>query len=301
MSWLHPQGPADFKLSEVGCSRFLLRGSRRITFREHVSTLDLGIRYWFSPVVVNPPSRHFDNKRQQKSNWLDAIKISSTMLSPLLWSVTFGIKLNAQICRCVHIPYLSIHHCLNHYNLSSVTEYRYSGLVILHDFFSKSWHIIQQRFLCNTLITWLLFFSHSVMSNSLRPHGLQYARLPCPSLSPRDCSNSCPLSWWCHPTISSSVIPFSSCPQSFPASGSFPMSWLFASASQNVGVSASVFPMNIQDQFPLGLTGLISLQSKGLSRVFSNTTVWKHQFFSAQLSLWSNSHICTWLLEKPFD
>ena len=138
------------------------------------------------------------------------------------------------------------------------------------------------------------------MSNSLQLHGLQHARLACPSLSPKVCSSSCPLSQWCHPTISSSVFPFSSCPQSFPASGSFPMSWLFASASQNVGVSASVFPMNIQDQFPLGLTGLISLQSKGLSRVFSNTTVWKHQFFSAQPSLWSNSHICMWLREKPY-
>ena len=110
----------------------------------------------------------------------------------------------------------------------------------------------------------------------------------------------CPLSRWCHPTISSSVTPFSSCPQPFPASGSFQMSQLFASGGQSIGVSAStsVFPMNIQDWFPLGLTGWISLQSKGLSRVFSNTTVQKHQFFSAQLSLWSNSHIRTWPLEK---
>ena len=106
---------------------------------------------------------------------------------------------------------------------------------------------------------------------------------------------------WCHPTISSSVIPFSPCPQSFPASGSFPMSWLFASGSQSVGTSAlaSVIPMNIQDWFPLGLTGRISLQSKGLSRVFSSTTVQGCQFFSTQPSLWSNSHIHTWLLEKP--
>ena len=114
-------------------------------------------------------------------------------------------------------------------------------------------------------------------------------------------SNSCPLNQWCHPTVSSSIIPFSSCLQSFPESGSFPMSQLFASGGQNIRVStsASVFPMNIQGRFPLELTGLISLQSKGLSRVFSNITVQKHQFFSTQPSLWSNSHICTWLLEKP--
>ena len=120
-------------------------------------------------------------------------------------------------------------------------------------------------------------FSHSVMSNSLGPHGLQHARLPCPSPTPRACSNSCPSSQWCHPTISSSVVPFSSCLQSFPASGSFPMSQFFASGGQSTGVSASasVLPVNIQDWFPLGLTGWISLQSKGLSRVFSNTTVQK--------------------------
>ena len=130
-------------------------------------------------------------------------------------------------------------------------------------------------------------FSHSVVSDSLWPHGLQHARIPCPSQTPRACTNSCLSSWWHHPTISSSVVPFSSCPQSFPASESFQMSQLFASGGQSVGVSASasVLPMNIQDWSPLGWTGLISLQSKGLSRVFSNTTVQKHQFFSAQLSL----------------
>ena len=116
-------------------------------------------------------------------------------------------------------------------------------------------------------------FCHSVMSNSLWPHGLQHSGLPCPSPSPGACSNSCPLSWWCHPTISSSVALFCSCLQSFPASGSFPMSWLFTSDGQSTGVSASatVLPMNVQDWFPLGLTGLTSLLSKGLSRVFSNT------------------------------
>ena len=140
-------------------------------------------------------------------------------------------------------------------------------------------------------------FSHSVMSNSLWPHGLQHTRPPCPSPTPRVYSNLCPLSWWCHPTISSSVVPFSSHLQSFPASGSFPMSQLFASGGQSIGISesASVLPMNSHDWFPLGWAGWISLQCKGLSRVFSNTIVQKHQFFGTQLSLESN----TWLLEKP--
>ena len=129
--------------------------------------------------------------------------------------------------------------------------------------------------------------SHSVVSYSLWHHGLQYTRLPCPSPTPGACWNSCPLNWWCYPTISSSVVPFSSCLQSFPASGSFPMSQFFVSGDQSIGASASasVLPMNIQDWFPIGWTGWISLQSKGLSRVFSNTTVQKHQFFSIQLSL----------------
>ena len=132
-----------------------------------------------------------------------------------------------------------------------------------------------------------LQFSCSVMSDSLWPHEPQHARPPCPSPTPRVNSNSCPLSRWCHPTISSSVVPFSSCPQSFPASGSFPMSQLFTSSGQGTGVSAStsVLPMNTRDWSPLGWTGWISLQSKGLSRVFSNTTVQKHQFFGAQLSI----------------
>ena len=144
-------------------------------------------------------------------------------------------------------------------------------------------------------------FSGSVMSDSLRHHGLLHTRLPCPSPTPEVCSDSCPLSWWCLPTISFSAIPFSSCLQSFQASGSFPMSQFFASGGQCIGisVSASILPMNIQDWFPLGWTGWIYLQSKGLSRVFPNTTVQKHWSFSAQLSLSSSSHIHTWLLEKP--
>ena len=143
----------------------------------------------------------------------------------------------------------------------------------------------------------LQFISCSVESDSLwQPHGLQHARPPCPSPTPRACSNSCPLSWWCHPTSSPSVVP-SSCLQSFPASGSFLTSQFFASDGQSTGASASasVLPMNIQDWFPLGWTDLISLQSKGLSKVFSSTTIQNHHFFSAQPSLWSNH---SWLLEK---
>ena len=144
-------------------------------------------------------------------------------------------------------------------------------------------------------------FSHSVMSDSLQPHESQQASPPCPSPTPGVHPNPCPLCRWCHPTISSSVVPFSSCPQSLPASGAFPMSQLFAWGGQGIGVSASasVLPKNTQDWSPLEWTGWISLQSKGLSRVFSNTTVQKHQFFSAQLSSQSNSHIHTWPLEKP--
>ena len=142
-------------------------------------------------------------------------------------------------------------------------------------------------------------FSRSVVSDSLRPRESQHSRPPCPSPTPGVYSNSCPSSRWCHPTISSFVVPFSSCPQSLPALGSFPMSQLLTWGGQSLGVSASasVLPVNTQDWTPLGWTGWISLQSKGLSRVFSNTTVQKHPFFGAQLSL--QSHIHTWLLGKP--
>ena len=137
----------------------------------------------------------------------------------------------------------------------------------------------------------ILLFSCLVMSNSLQPHGLQHARLPCPSRFLRIFSDSCSLSQWCHLTISSSVVPFSSCLRSFPTSG-----------GQSIGASASALvpPMNSQGWFPLRLTDLTSLLSKGLSRVFSRTAVWKHQFFGTQPSLWSSSHIHTWLLEKPY-
>ena len=155
---------------------------------------------------------------------------------------------------------------------------------------------------CEQILSFLHCCSVTKSCPTLRdPRELQNTWLPCPSLSPGPCSNSCPLSQWCHSTISSSVTPFSSCPQSFPASESFPVSGLFASGGQWIvaSASASVLPMNIQDWFPLGLTGLISLLSKGLSRVFSSTRVWKHQFFGAQFSSQSNSHICIWLLKKP--
>ena len=144
-------------------------------------------------------------------------------------------------------------------------------------------------------------FSHSFMPDSLQPHEPQHARPPCPSPTPRAYSNSCPLSQWYHPTISSSVIPLPSCFLSFPALGYFQMSQFFTSGSQSIGVSASVsvLPMNVQDWFPLGWTSWISLQSNRLPRIFSNTTILKHQFFGAQLSLWSSSHIHVWLLEKP--
>ena len=147
----------------------------------------------------------------------------------------------------------------------------------------------------------LVRFSRSVTSDSLQANEWQHTRPLCLSPTPRVYSNSCPLSQWCHSTISSSVVPFSSCPQSFPESGSFQISQLFASGCQSTGVStsASDIPVNIQDWSPLGWTGCISLQSKGLSRVFSNTTVQKHQFFSIQLSSQSNSHIHTWPLEMP--
>ena len=166
--------------------------------------------------------------------------------------------------------------------------------------------VLPRNFLCSLKNTGLSILvdqsvSQSVMSDSLQPHGLQRTRLLCPSLSPGVCSNSCPLSQWDLSTISSSVIPFSSCLQSFPASESFLMSHLFASSGQSIGASAlaSVLPMTIQDWFPLGLPGLISLQSKWLSRVFCNTTVQKHQCFDTHSSLWSNSHIHISLLEKP--
>ena len=166
--------------------------------------------------------------------------------------------------------------------------------IIINTICSGLWELLYMHY-------YIFWFSCLVVSESLPPHGLQHARLPCLSLSPGVCWNSCPLSQLCYQTrFLSSAVPFSFGLQSLPASGSFPMNQLFISGGQNIGASASpsVLPMNIQGWFPLGLTGLILL-SKGLSRVFSSTKVWKHQFFHALPSLWSNSHICIWLLEKP--
>ena len=137
----------------------------------------------------------------------------------------------------------------------------------------------------------LLLFSHQIVSDSSQPCGLEHARLPCPSPSPRVCPSSCPLNWWCHPTISSSVTPFSFCLQSFPASGSSPKNLCITWPNIRVSASALVLPMYIQGWFPLKLTGLIPLLSKGLSRAFSSTTIQKYQFFGSQPSIWSNSHI----------
>ena len=160
--------------------------------------------------------------------------------------------------------------------------------VVYYILSNYNWKFVPFNCLCHytKMLCYQVQFSCSVVSDSLQPHELQHARPPCPSPTPGVYSNSCPLSWWCHPTISSSVVPFSLLP-SFPASESFPMSQFFALGSQSIRAStwASVLPMNIQDWFPLGLPGWISFESKGLSRVFSNTTVQKHQFFSAQFSL----------------
>ena len=185
------------------------------------------------------------------------------------------------------------------YSLSNYLYFKGTDVLVIYGYIT-SYHIFnilkQYSFQFSSVQ-----FSRSVVSNSLQPHEPQHARSPCPSQTPRVYSNSCPSSWWCHPAISSSVIPFSSCPQSLQASGSFPMSQLFTWGGQSIGVSASesVLPMNTQDWSPSGWTGWTSLLSKGLSRVFSNTTVQKHQYFGAQLSSQSNSHIHTWPLEKP--
>ena len=147
----------------------------------------------------------------------------------------------------------------------------------------------------------IIQFSRSVVSDSLWPHALQHAQASLSITNSQSSTKLTSLSQWCHPSVSSSVVPFSSCSQSFPAPGFFPVSWLFASGGQSIeaSTSASVLPMNIQGWFPFGLTGLISLKSKGLSRVSSSITIWKHQIFGTQPSLWYSSHIYSWSLEKP--
>ena len=185
-----------------------------------------------------------------------------------------------------------------------VVEIRiYPSVLFFPSFFLNSLTTEEQEMNCSVGITWFssVQFSRSVVSDSLQRHESQHARPPCPSPTPGVHPDSRPSSQWCHPAISSSVVPFSSCPQSLAASGSFPMSQLFAWGGQSTGVSAlaSFLPKNTKDWSPSEWTGRISLKSKGLSRVFSNTTVQKHQFFSTQLSSQSNSHIHTWPQEKP--
>ena len=188
-----------------------------------------------------------------------------------LSSPKFSLSNGSSLPSCVDVVWLSLV-----WSPSLSGELTYGGTLIILKFY----HIL--IYYCH----WTVQFSRSVVSDSLQTHEPQHTRPPCPSPTPGVHPNPCPLSQWCHPTISSSFIPFSSCPQSFPASGSFQMSQLFTSGGQSIGVSAltSVLPMNTQDWPPLGWTGWIFLQSKGLSRVFSNTTVQKHQFFSTQLS-----------------
>ena len=198
--------------------------------------------------------------------------------------------------------YVSHHPCLPSFSVShqpSLTTHFLNPGYVFHNPHPPSAIILTCSWLISSVVH--LLFSRWVVSNYLWLHGLQHARLPYPSLSPGVCSNSCPSSLWCHPTMSFSVTPFSSCAQSLPAWGSFPMSWLFPSGGQSVGVSASasVLPVNIQGWFPLGLTGLISFQSRGPSRVFSCTTVWKASIFWHSDFFMVQLPIPTWLPEKP--
>ena len=187
-------------------------------------------------------------------------------------------------------------------NISTSVLQAYHFRKIIVSLFLKTIDLVICPNFKNLLALHILLFLLLVFKScqTLRPRGLQHTRLPCLSPSPTVYSHSRPLDQWCHPAIFS-VVPFSSCPKSFPAPGSFPMSRFFASGGQSIGApaSASVLPMNIQGWFSLELTGLISLLSEGLSRIFSNIIVWKCEFFCAQPYLWSKSHICTWLLEKP--
>ena len=227
---------------------------------------------------------------QSVTSWLPSIDSHSSGGSYPLWilvtapsSVTFCLGMVQTLCcwQSIILNQLFLVSPVLACTFIEDNSIKLSSVSSLHVLFVFFWELVWYQMLASVQ------FSHSVVSDSLQPHGLQHARPRCPSPTPRAYSNSCPLSRWCPPAISSSVIPFSSCLQYFPASGSFPMSQFFASGGQSIGVSASasVLPMNIQDWFPLGQTGWISLQSKGLSWVFSNTTVQKHQFFSAQLSL----------------
>ena len=217
------------------------------------------------------------------------ITLVSMLWRPYPWFVS-AIKLSPWL---IHLPETFFPRKSTY--LTSSSSNLYSSVISS----IKKWQSEHNSLPCFTFPS--VQFSRSVVSDSLWPHELQHARPPCRSPTPRVHSNSCPSSRWCHPAISSSVVPFSSCPQSLPASDSLPMSQLFPWGGQSTGASAlaSFFPKNTQGWSPSEWTGWISLQSKGLSRVFSKTTVQKHQFFSAQLSSQSNSHIPTWPLEKP--
>ena len=242
-------------------------------------------------------------RKWQRMRWLhgitDSMNMSLSRLRSWWWTRSAGVLQSVGLQRVGHdwasaLNWVCIYQCCSpsssHPPLPVCVH---MSILYLHLYFCSA----------NNILVLIRFhqFSRSVVSNSFWPHEPQHARHPCPSPSPGVHPHPCPLCQWCHPTISSSAIPFSSCLQSFPASGSFQMSQLFTSGGQSIGVSAStsVLPMNTQDWSPLGWTVWISLQSKGLSRVFSNTTLQKHQFFGAKLSSQSNSHIHTWPLEKP--
>ena len=273
-----------------------------------------------------PHRPHLELHREEITGW-GILLVSPKMLlrepsQPWLWDcisflywkefkvIAFGEKKNQQIKLCyaacthtthMHTPHVHTHTHTTHIDAHMHTQHAThtctpTPTTLQHtpSHTHSPSHTLQSDLLTSCCC------SVTKSRPTLWPHELRHSGLPCPLLSPGVCSNS--LSWWCYPTISSSVVPFSSCPQSFPASGSFLMSQLLASCGQSIGASASasVLPMNNQDWLPLGLIGLISMQSKGLSRVFYNTIVQKHQFFGAQSSLCSNSRIHTWLLEKPY-
>ena len=218
-----------------------------------------------------------------------------------IYKIVLGIHVFLCIDPLINHTKVHIYFKIKSLQMKPVYLVSYQGMTKIFYAKNKNWSrnkTFNLRFLTFSSVSQ---FSCSVVSDSLRPHELQHARPPCPSPTPGVHPDSHPSSQWCHPAISSSVIPFSSCPQSLPASESFPMSQLFAWGGQRIGISAlaSVPVLNTQDWCPLGWTGWVSLQSKGLSRVFSNTTVQKHQFFVIQLSSQSNSHIHTWPQEKP--
>ena len=233
-------------------------------------------RYWSFCFSICP-SNEYSRLVSFRMDWFDLLAVQGT-----LKSLHQNHNCKASILQCsafLHGP-----------TLTSVHDYWKNHNFDYMDFVSKVMSLIFNM-LSRFVITFFprsssVQFSHSAMSDSLQPHGMQHTRPPWCTPTPAIYSNSCPLSLWCHPTISSSVVPFSFCLQSFPESGSFLMSQFFASGGQSIGISAlsSVLPMNIQDWFPLGWTGWISLQFKGLSRVFTNTTVQKSQFFGTQLS-----------------